>query len=132
MIKGIDHIGIVVKDLEKAIEVQEKLGLTVSGREDIAHLHVSVAFFQIGDTRIELVSPASEEHELMDHMNDKGEGIHHVAYSVRDLATILKRCNEKGINVDPTRPRGKGHGGKEIAFLDPRDTRGFLIELCQQ
>jgi len=131
MILGIDHIGVVVKDLQKAIGLLEIFGLTVSGREDIEHLKVAVAFFEVNGNRIELVSPLTKHHELTQHMKQYGEGLHHIAFKIKDMTESVENLRKLGIRVAKGRPRGKGHGGKEIAFLDKEDTCGILIELCQ-
>jgi len=132
MILGLDHIGVVVKDLQKAIGLLENLSLTVGEREDIEHLKVAVAFFQVNGNRIELISPLTEHHELTQHMKEHGEGLHHIAFKVRDMNESVENLKKRGIRIAQGRPRGKGHGGKEIAFLNEEDTCGILIELCQE
>ncbi len=129
--KNIDHIGIVVRNLEKAIKLLKNLGLKVSRREDIEHLKVRVAFLEISGNRIELISPSSDDHELTHHIKKHGEGLHHIAFKVKDINEALKEFNKMGIRLAQDKPRGKGHGGKEIAFLNPEDTCGILIEVCQ-
>ena len=86
----------------------------------------------MGGTRIELVSPLVEEHELAQHIKERGEGLHHIAFNVKDIGETAKNLEKSGIRIDPARPRGKGHGGKEFVFLDPGDTSGILIELYQE
>jgi methylmalonyl-CoA epimerase len=132
MIIGLDHIGVVVKDLQKAIGVLENLNLAVGERETIEHLKVAVAFFQVNGNRIELISPLTEHHELTEHMKERGEGLHHIAFKVRDMNESMENLKKRGIRIAQGRPRGKGHGGKEIAFLNEEDTCGILIELCQE
>ncbi len=132
MILGLDHIGVVVKDLQKAIGVLENLSLAVGERETIEHLKVAIAFFQVNGNRIELISPRTEHHELTEHMKEHGEGLHHIAFKVRDLNESVENLKKRGIRIAQGRPRGKGHGGKEIAFLNEEDTCGMLIELCQE
>lgn len=132
MILGLDHIGIVVKDLPKAIQLFEKMGLTVSERETIEPLKVAVAFFQVSGNRIELISPLTELHELVEHMKEHGEGLHHIAFKVGDMNASASNLEKLGIRISQTRPRGKGHGGKEIAFLNEEDTSGIIMELCQE
>lgn len=132
MILGLDHIGVVVKDLKKAIELLEHLNLTVGEREEIGHLKVAVAFFQVNGNRIELISPLTEHHELTQYMKERGEGLHHIAFKVRDMNETFEHLEKIGIRIARDRPKGKGHGGKEIVFLDPEDTNGILIELCQE
>jgi len=130
--EGIDHIGIVVKDLIKALRLHENLGLSISGKERLEHLQVEVAFIQIGGVRIELISPLSEDHELMHHIKKHGEGLHHIAFKVNDIKEALEDFNKMDIRLAKDRPRGRGHGGKEFVFLDPEDTCGILIEVCQE
>jgi len=130
--EGIDHIGIVVKDLEKAVRLHESLGLSVSGRERLEHLQVEVAFIKINGVRIELISPLAKGHELMHHIRKHGEGLHHIAFKVKDINETLKKFKNMGIGLAQDKPRGKGHGGKEIAFLNQDDTCGILIEVCQE
>jgi methylmalonyl-CoA epimerase len=132
MMENINHIGIVVKDLEKAVRLHENLGLSVSGTERLEHLQVEVAFIEIGGVRIELISPLSEDHELMDHMKKHGEGLHHIAFQVKDINETIKKLENMGIGLAQGKPRGKGHEGKEIAFLNPEDTCGILIEVCEE
>ena len=132
MIENIDHIGIVVKDLGKGIRLHENLGLKVSRREDIKHLKVRVAFFEVSGNRIELISPSSEDHELTHHIKNHGEGLHHIAFQVKDIDETIKKLKNMGIGLAQDKPRGEGHEGKEIAFLNPEDTCGILIEVCQE
>jgi methylmalonyl-CoA epimerase len=132
MILGLDHIGVVVKDLQKAIGVLEQLSLAVGEKETIEHLKVAVAFFQVNGNRIELISPLTEHHELTKHMKEHGEGLHHIAFKVEDMNESVENLKKRGIRIAQGRPRGKGHGGKEIAFLNEEDTCGMLIELCQE
>lgn len=106
--------------------------MKVSGREDIEHLNVRVAFFEISENRIELISPSSEDHELTHYINRYGEGLHHIAYKVKNINEALKEFNKMGIRLADDKPRGKGHGGKEIAFLNQEDTCGILIEVCEE
>jgi methylmalonyl-CoA epimerase len=132
MILGLDHIGVVVKDLQKATQVLENLSLAVGEKETIEHLKVAVAFFQVNGNRIELISPLTEHHELTQHMKEHGEGLHHIAFKVRDMNESMENLKKRGIRIAQGRPRGKGHGGKEIAFLNEEDTCGILIEICQE
>jgi methylmalonyl-CoA/ethylmalonyl-CoA epimerase len=104
----------------------------VSGKEEIEHLKVRVAFSEVGATRFELISPSSGDHELVQHLKEQGEGFHHIAFEVRDIKQSLEELNKMGIRLAQDRPRSKGHGGKEIAFLNPEDTCGILIEVCQE
>lgn len=131
MILNIDHIGIAVKDLQKTIRVLESLGLNVAESGKVEPVKIEVAFFDVGETRIELVSPLVEDHELARHIRDQGEGLHHIAFNVRDIGEATENLEKSGIRIASDMPRGKGHGGKEFVFLDPKDTSGILIELYQ-
>ena len=91
-----------------------------------------MAFFEVSGNRIELISPSSEDHELTPHIKKYGEGLHYIAFKVKDINETLKKLNHMGIGLAQDKPRGKGHGGKEIAFLNQEDTCGILIEICEE
>ena len=131
MIKHISHIGIAVKDLDEGIAFYQKLGLTLEGTEEVASQMVKVAFFPVGDTRIELLAPTSEESPIARFIEKKGEGIQHIAFAVEDLPEALKETEEDGIRLIDKEPRPGAHGA-DIAFLHPKSTGGVLIELCKE
>lgn len=131
MIKHISHIGIAVKDLDEGIAFYEKLGLTLEGTEEVPSQMVKVAFFPVGDTRIELLAPTSEESPIAKFIEKKGEGIQHIAFAVEDLPQALKDTEEDGIRLIDKEPRPGAHGA-DIAFLHPKSTGGVLIELCKE
>ncbi|MDD3524046.1 MAG: methylmalonyl-CoA epimerase [Candidatus Cloacimonadaceae bacterium] len=131
MIKHISHIGIAVKDLDEGIAFYEKLGLILEGTEEVPSQMVKVAFFPVGDTRIELLAPTSEESPIAKFIEKKGEGIQHIAFAVEDLPQALKDTEEDGIRLIDKEPRPGAHGA-DIAFLHPKSTGGVLIELCKE
>lgn len=131
MIKHVSHIGIAVKDLDEGIAFYQKLGLTLEGTEEVASQMVKVAFFPVGDTRIELLAPTSEESPIAKFIEKKGEGIQHIAFAVEDLPEALKETEEDGIRLIDKEPRPGAHGA-DIAFLHPKSTGGVLIELCKE
>lgn len=131
MIKHISHIGIAVKDLDKGIAFYQKLGLTLEAIEEVPSQMVKVAFFPVGDTRIELLAPTSEESPIAKFIEKKGEGIQHLAFAVEDLPDALKQSEEEGIRLIDKEPRPGAHGA-DIAFLHPKSTGGVLIELCKE
>lgn len=131
MIKHVSHIGIAVKDLDEGIAFYQKLGLTLEGTEEVASQMVKVAFFPVGDTRIELLAPTSEESPIARFIEKKGEGIQHIAFAVEDLPEALKETEEDGIRLIDKEPRPGAHGA-DIAFLHPKSTGGVLIELCKE
>jgi methylmalonyl-CoA epimerase len=131
MIKHISHIGIAVKNLEEGIAFYQKLGLTLEAIEEVPSQMVKVAFFPVGDTRIELLAPTSDESPIAKFIEKKGEGIQHLAFAVEDLPEALKLSQEEGIRLIDKEPRPGAHGA-EIAFLHPKSTGGVLIELCKE
>ena len=131
MIKKVSHIGIAVKDLDEGIALYEKLGLTLEGVEEVPSQMVKVAFFPVGDTRIELVAPTSEDSPVAKFIEKRGEGVQHVAFAVDDLEAALKETEEKGIRLIDKTPRPGAHKA-DIAFLHPKSTLGVLMELCKE
>lgn len=131
MIKHISHIGIAVKDLDEGIAFYQKLGLVLEGTEEVPSQMVKVAFFPVGDTRIELLAPTSDESPIAKFIEKKGEGIQHIAFAVEDLPQSLIDTEELGIRLIDKEPRPGAHGA-DIAFLHPKSTGGVLIELCKE
>ena len=131
MIKHISHIGIAVKDLDEGIAFYQKLGLVLEGTEEVPSQMVKVAFFPVGDTRIELLAPTSEESPIAKFIEKKGDGIQHIAFAVEDLPQALKDTEEDGIRLIDKEPRPGAHGA-DIAFLHPKSTGGVLIEFCKE
>lgn len=131
MVKHISHIGIAVKNLEEGIAFYEKLGLKLEGIEEVPSQMVRVAFMPCGDTRIELLSPTSEDSPVAKFIEKKGEGIQHIAFAVDDLPEALQTSQENGITLIDKEPRPGAHGA-DIAFMHPRSSMGVLIELCKE
>ena len=130
-ISHIEHIGIAVKDLQTAIPYYEDvLGLKCYNIEEVADQKVKVAFFKVGEVKIELLEPTSEESSVAKFIEKKGEGVHHIAFAVEDLPSALSEMEEKGIQLIDKQPR-KGAEGLNIAFLHPKSTGGVLTELCE-
>jgi methylmalonyl-CoA/ethylmalonyl-CoA epimerase len=127
----IEHIGIAVKNLEVAIDFYEKvLGLTCYNIEEVAEQKVRTAFFMVGETKIELLESTDPESPIGKFIEKKGEGIHHIAFSVEKIEDQLKHATGLGITLIDSKPR-KGAEGLDIAFLHPKSTSGVLIELCE-
>jgi methylmalonyl-CoA/ethylmalonyl-CoA epimerase len=131
MVKHISHIGIAVRDLDEGIAFYQKLGLSLEAIEEVPSQMVKVAFFPVGDTRIELLSPTSDESPIARFIEKKGEGIQHLAFAVDDLPQALRDSEEEGIRLIDKEPRPGAHGA-DIAFLHPKSTGGVLIELCKE
>jgi methylmalonyl-CoA/ethylmalonyl-CoA epimerase len=129
-ISHIEHIGIAVKDLKTAISYYEDvLGLKCYNIEEVTDQKVKTAFFKVGETKIELLEPTSEESAVAKFIEKKGEGVHHIAFRVDNLVEALAECESKGVQLIDTAPR-KGAEGLNIAFLHPKSTAGVLTEFC--
>jgi len=131
MITGINHIGIAVKSLENSIAFYERaLGVKCAGTEEVPSQKVRVAFFPVGDTRLELLEPTSEDSPIAKHLEKKGEGIHHIAYETNDIHAQLLQAKNEGITLLNETPIPGAHG-MEVAFLHPKFTGGVLTEFCK-
>lgn len=128
----IEHLGIAVKSLETAIPFYEEvLGLKCYAVEEVAEQKVKTAFFQVGQTKIELLESTDPEGPVGKFIEKKGEGIHHLAFAAEGLQESLDILAEKGITLIDKTPR-KGAEGLNIAFLHPKSTFGVLTELCEK
>ncbi len=127
----IEHIGIAVKNLDEAISFYEKVfGLECYAVEEVAEQKVKTAFFMVGQTKIELLESTDAEGPIGKFIEKKGEGIHHVAFAVENLAEKLVSIEAAGVKVIDKTPR-KGAEGLNIGFLHPKSTFGVLTELCE-
>jgi len=132
MITGLDHIGIAVKRLDEALEIYERiLGLEVEKISVFEEQKVKIAFLLAGETRIELLEPTDKEGPVARFIEKKGEGVHHIAFTVADIEASLEEMKAKGITVVDEKPR-IGAEGFKIAFLHPKSTKNVLVELCEK
>lgn len=132
MITHIEHIGIAVKNIDEAKKYYEDvLGLHCYAIEEVADQKVKTAFFQVGQTKIELLESTSAEGPIGKFIDKKGEGIHHIAFAVDGIENALARASNKGVEPIDKSPR-KGAEGLNIAFLHPKFTRGVLTEFCEK
>ena len=131
-ISHIEHLGIAVKRLEEAIPYYENiLGLKCYSIEEVADQKVKTAFFKVGQTKIELLEPTSEDSTIAKFIEKRGEGIHHMAFAIEDgVANALAEVEAKGVRLIDKAPR-KGAEGLNIAFLHPKSTCSVLTELCE-
>jgi methylmalonyl-CoA/ethylmalonyl-CoA epimerase len=126
----IEHIGIAVNSLEESIPYYENvLGLKCYAVEEVADQKVKTAFFQVGQTKIELLESTDPEGPIGKFLANKGPGIHHLAFAVDDVDLALKQAEEKGVRLIDKQPR-KGAEGLRIGFLHPKSTHGVLTEFC--
>lgn len=131
MINKISHIGIAVKNLEQSIKIYENLGLTLETTEVVESQKVKVAFFPVGETRIELLEPTSGDSPIAKFIEKKGEGIHHMAFGVENIEEAIIQAQENEMQLIDKKPRPGAHGA-DIAFLHPKSTGRVLIELCKE
>ena len=89
------------------------------------------SFFKVGDTKIELIQGINEENAISKFINKKGEGIHHIAFEVKDILSEIKRLKKEGFKIINETPK-KGADNKLICFIHPKSSMGVLIELCQE
>ncbi len=126
----IEHVAIAVKNLEESIKFYEDIfGLKCYKIEEIKDQKVKTAFFQIGETKIELLESTEEDSPVSKFIKKNGEGIHHIAFAVNELQNALDEAKAKGIELIDEKPR-TGAEGLNISFLHPKSTHGVLIELC--
>jgi methylmalonyl-CoA/ethylmalonyl-CoA epimerase len=128
----LEHIGIAVKNMESA----NKLFATLLGREhykieEVASEGVRTSFFDLGGVKIELLEATREDSPIARFIEKKGEGIHHLAFEVSDIAKSIEEYQQKGFQLINPEPKD-GADGKSIAFLHPKSTNGVLVELCQE
>ena len=127
----IEHIGIAVADMEQAVKTYEQLLQTPCyKKEQVASEGVETAFFQLADSKIELLEAMNEDSPIAKFILKKGEGIHHIAFEVEDIEAEMKRLSALGFQVLNEQPK-RGADNKLVCFVHPKDSNGVLIELCQ-
>lgn len=130
--KKIEHIGIAVKDFTVSIPLFEKiLNTTCYKNETVENEKVNTAFFQKGETKIELLESVEADGVIAKFIEKKGEGIHHIAFEVENIETEMHRMQSEGFILLNEKPK-RGADNKLICFLHPKETNGVLIELCQE
>jgi methylmalonyl-CoA epimerase len=129
--RRIDHIGIAVPDLETALAPYvEGLGLQVAHEEEVPTQKVRVAMLPVGETNIELLEPTGPDSPIAKFMENRGPGIHHIAFAVDDIDTALERMAAAGVGLIDTEAR-PGAGGTRVAFAHPKSFGGVLVELVE-
>lgn len=130
MIK-VEHIGIAVKALADSVPLFEKLLKSQCYKTEMVRSEmVNTAFFHAGGTKIELLESIDENSALSKYIEKKGEGVHHIAFEVDNIASEMERLKDDGFILLNDKPK-KGADNKMICFLHPKSTNGVLIELCQ-
>ena len=132
MFKKIAHIGIAVRDLEKAKHLfSDIFGLDVLNEETVNAYQVKLVDLKIGDIEIELLEGMNENSTITKFIEKRGEGIQHICFEVDDINTALRELTDKGVELIDQEARVVRHGRK-IAFLRPHNTHGVLIELVEK
>jgi len=128
----VEHIGLAVKNFAEAIPLFEQLLSTPCYKtETVASEKVNTAFFQVGDTKIELLESTDPEGVIARFIERKGEGMHHIAFEVADIEAEMTRLQALGFQLLNETPK-KGADNKLVCFLHPKGTNGVLVELCQE
>jgi methylmalonyl-CoA/ethylmalonyl-CoA epimerase len=132
MMRKIEHIGIAVADLEKSNELFTRLlGKEHYKTESVEGEGVDTSFFQVGDTKVELLQASRPDSPIAKYLEKKSEGVHHIAFDVEDIHSEVKRLKEAGFEILNETPK-QGADNKIVVFLHPRSTNGVLVELCQE
>ncbi len=126
----IDHLGVAVKSLAAARGIYEKLGLSVSPEEVVEAEQVRVVMVPLGDSRLELLEPTSENSVIAKFIAKRGEGLHHVSLRVPNLEAAVKRLKEDGIRLVSDEVK-VGAGGHRYVFVHPSSAGGVLLELVE-
>ncbi len=131
MIKRIDHIGIVVNDINEALTVyQQALGLRLAGIRERSDQEATIALLLTGESGIELIQPIAPDSNVADYLQKRGEGIHHICLEVDDIDRKLADLEKRGLQLVDEVPR-IGPTGERFAFIHPRSAHGVLIELYE-
>ena len=132
MIKKIEHLGIAVKDLNASIELYESLFQTKCYKiESVESEGVKTAFFQIGESKIELLQASNPDSPIANFLDKKGAGFHHVAFETSNIDEEIERLINEGFELIHKSAKD-GADNKIIAFLHPKAVDGLLVELCQE
>jgi methylmalonyl-CoA/ethylmalonyl-CoA epimerase len=128
----IEHIGIAVRNLDEAIlTYTELLGTACYKTEAVESEGVKTAFFQVGESKIELLEASNENSPIAKFIEKKGEGIHHIAFDVTDIQQSMSELAAKGFQLLNEAPKN-GADNKLVAFIHPKSSNGVLVELCQE
>jgi len=130
--RKIEHLGIAVKDIKKANETFEKLlGKSSYKQETVKSEFVTTSFFEIGDSKIELLQATDESSAIHKFLDKNREGIHHIAFDVEDIQAEITRLKKEGFIFINDIPK-KGADNKLVVFIHPKSANGILVELCQE
>ncbi len=130
-VKCLNHVGIAVRSIDDQRVFYEKtLGAEFEGIEEVPSQRVRVAFFKINDVRLELLEPTDPQSTVASFLEKRGEGLHHLAFTVDDIQQRIAELQEEGVRMIDQTPRPGAHH-MQIAFLHPKSSHGVLTELCE-
>ena len=130
-VKSLNHIGIAVKSVDEHKPFYEStLGAEFECYEDVPSQKVRVGFFRVGDIRLELLEPTDDSSPIAKFLEKRGEGLHHLAFTVADIQARIDELKSEGIRMIDETPRSGAHH-MQIAFLHPKSSQGVLTELCE-
>jgi len=130
-VKSLNHIGIAVRSIdEQKAFYEDALGLEFEGLEDVPSQKVRVAFFRASNVRIELLEATDPESAVAKFLNKRGEGLHHLAFTVDDIQSRIDEFKQSGFRMIDDEPRAGSHH-MQIAFVHPKSSFGVLTELCE-
>jgi methylmalonyl-CoA epimerase len=124
---SIDHLGIAVKSLANAKSIYEKLGLTLSAEEVVEQEKVRLVMVPVGESRLELLEPTSDDSTIAKFLAKRGEGLHHVCLKVPDLAAAVAKLKQEGVRLVSNEIK-TGAGGHRYVFVHPSSAGGVLVE----
>ena len=127
---SLDHIGIAVKSLDAAKAIYEKLGMPVSNKETVESEQVRLVMVPVGDTRLELLEPLSDDSVIGRFISKRGEGLHHVSLRVPDLSVAVASLKQDGVRLVSDEIK-VGAGGHRYIFVHPSSAGGVLLELVE-
>ena len=131
-VRAIDHVGILVRDLDAAVEAYRALlDAEELVRESLPEQGVAVVALRCGDGMVELLTPTRPGTGVARYLESRGEGLHHVAYRVESVADELQRLRGLGVRLIDETPR-RGLGGRAVAFVHPQGAHGVLTELVER
>jgi methylmalonyl-CoA/ethylmalonyl-CoA epimerase len=131
MIKKIEHLGIAVHNIEESNTLFAKLlNIPPYKMEVVEREGVMTSFFQVGESKVELLQATSDESPIAKYLEKNKQGIHHIAFDVDDIHSEMERLVNEGFVLLSQDPK-PGADGKIIVFLHPKSTNGVLVELCQ-
>jgi methylmalonyl-CoA/ethylmalonyl-CoA epimerase len=130
-VKAVNHIGIAVRSIDAQRPFYEgALGAVFEGVETVPDQKVRVGFFRVGDVRLELLEPTDPSSTVAAFLEKRGEGLHHVAYTVEGIEARIAELKQSGLRMIDEVPRPGAHHTR-IAFVHPKSSLGVLTELCE-